>query len=83
MMRLARIAMLSGYRITGFNAILDRLSAEFVKALQSPQLQKFMAGTMVQVGSTPTEFAAVFKSKKQDAARLFKALEIRPTEAPE
>jgi tripartite-type tricarboxylate transporter receptor subunit TctC len=63
--------------------ILDRLSAEFVKALQTPALQKFMAGTMIPVGSTPAEFAGTFKQKKQDAARLFKTLDIRPTEAPE
>jgi len=64
-------------------AILERLSAEFAKALQTPQLQKVMAGTMVPVGSTPAEFAATLKAKKVAAARLFKALDIRPKDAPQ
>jgi tripartite-type tricarboxylate transporter receptor subunit TctC len=63
--------------------ILDRLSSEFVKALRTPQLQKFTAGTMVVVGSTPAEFAAALKAKRAEAARLFKALNIQPREAPE
>lgn len=63
--------------------ILERLSTEFSKALRTPLLQKNMANTMVPVGSTPAEFAASLKVKKVEAAKLFQALQIRPTDAPQ
>ncbi len=63
--------------------VMERLATEFRKALQSPQLQKIMAGTMEPVGSTPAEFAASIKADKANAALVFKALGIRPADAPE
>ena len=64
-------------------AILERLSAEFRKALATPQLQQIMAGTMEPVGSTPTEFAQHLREEKANAAMVFKTLGIRPTAVPD
>ena len=63
--------------------VLERLAAEFRKALYTPQLEKIMAGTMEPVGSTPAELAASIKADKANAARIFKALGIRPSDAPD
>jgi tripartite-type tricarboxylate transporter receptor subunit TctC len=63
--------------------ILERLALEFRKALNTPALQKIMAGSMEAVGSTPAEFAAIIKADRANAAAVFKALGIRPTAAPE
>jgi tripartite-type tricarboxylate transporter receptor subunit TctC len=65
------------------NAILERLSGEFAKALRTPLLEKLMANTMLPVGSTPAEFAAHMKVRKAEAAKLFKALAIKPSESPQ
>jgi tripartite-type tricarboxylate transporter receptor subunit TctC len=64
-------------------AVLDRLSTEFAKALKTPALRKFMGDGMAGVGNTPAEFSAASRAKKQDAITLFRALAIRPSEAPE
>jgi tripartite-type tricarboxylate transporter receptor subunit TctC len=64
-------------------ATLERLSSEFARAMRTPTLQKLMANTMLPVGSTPTEFAAAIKTKKAEAAKLFKALNVKPTDAPQ
>ena len=64
-------------------AMLDRLSAEFRKALATPQLNKIMAGSMEPVGSTPAEFEAYIRKAKSNAAMVFKTLGIQPTDQPE
>jgi tripartite-type tricarboxylate transporter receptor subunit TctC len=64
-------------------SVLERLALEFRKALNAPQLQKIMAGTMEPVGSTPAEFAAIIKADRANAAAVFNTLGIRPSAAPE
>jgi tripartite-type tricarboxylate transporter receptor subunit TctC len=64
-------------------AIQERLSSEFRKALSSPQSAKMMEGSMEPVGSTPAEFAASIKSDRTNAARVFKVLGVKATEAPQ
>ncbi len=63
--------------------ILDRLSTEFRNALKTPAAQKVMEGSMVPVANTPAEFAAAIKVFKANAARVFKTLGIKPTDAPQ
>ncbi len=77
----------SGFAVYGPGGIpgtvMERLASEFRRALQTAPLQKIMAGTMEPVGSTPAEFAASIKADKANAALVFKALGIRPVDAPE
>ncbi|OFZ97638.1 MAG: hypothetical protein A3H35_06890 [Betaproteobacteria bacterium RIFCSPLOWO2_02_FULL_62_17] len=63
--------------------VMERLSAEFRKALGTSQLQQIMAGTMEAVASTPAEFAAHIREEKANAVTVFKTLGIKPTAAPE
>ncbi len=63
--------------------IKDRLAAEFVKALRTPALEKVMSGTMELVGSTPSQFAEQIRADRANAAHMFKALGIRPSDAPQ
>jgi tripartite-type tricarboxylate transporter receptor subunit TctC len=63
--------------------ILDRLSVEFRKALDTPRLREIMAGTMEPVGSSPAEFEAHLKEEKDNARMVFKTLGIRPTAVPD
>lgn len=63
--------------------ILDRLAAEFAKAMRTPLLEKLMENTMLPVVSTPTEFAAAMKAKRAEAAKLFQVLNFKPSDAPQ
>ncbi|MSQ51152.1 MAG: tripartite tricarboxylate transporter substrate binding protein [Betaproteobacteria bacterium] len=63
--------------------ILDRLHAEFVKALSTQKLQDFLrTNLVVPGGTTPAEFAAFLRRPKEDAARAFKTLGLKPSDAP-
>ena len=63
--------------------VVNRLNAEFVKALKLPKVAEFMTNqTLEPVGNTPAEFAAFLRSNRQSAARVFRTLGIQPTEAP-
>jgi tripartite-type tricarboxylate transporter receptor subunit TctC len=64
-------------------ALLDRWAAEFAKALRTQALEKIMAGTMEPVGSTPAQFSEQIRKDRANAARVFKTLGIKPTDAPQ
>ena len=62
-------------------AIVDRLNAEFVKALRNPASEKcFVAQTLEVVGNSPAEFAKFLKA--DHAGRLLKALGVQRQAAP-
>jgi tripartite-type tricarboxylate transporter receptor subunit TctC len=64
--------------------IVSRLNAEFVRATATPTVQKmWTAITMEPVGSSPAEFSEAIRVARANAARVFKALDIRPSAAPE
>jgi tripartite-type tricarboxylate transporter receptor subunit TctC len=61
--------------------ILDRLAAEFAKALAQPKVQEFLHAQVLEaVGSTPAEFAAFVKADRMNAERVFNAMGIKPTD---
>ncbi len=63
--------------------VLDRMSAEFARALRVPRLAEvLLQQTQVPVGSTPAEFAETLRYAKAQAAQVFKALGIRPSDSP-
>jgi tripartite-type tricarboxylate transporter receptor subunit TctC len=64
-------------------AIVDRLNAEFAKALQTPRLQEFVrAQTLDVVGGSAAEFADFLRKDRENAGRVFKAIGVQPTDAP-
>ena len=64
-------------------AVVEKLAAEFAKALRTPKLQEFLkTQTLQPVGNSPAEFAAFVKADRANAQRVFKAMGIRPTDAP-
>jgi tripartite-type tricarboxylate transporter receptor subunit TctC len=63
--------------------VVARLNAEFVKAMHSPKAADLMqAQALVPERMGPAEFAAFLKEDKATAARIFKAVGIRPSDAP-
>lgn len=63
--------------------IVERMSAEFARAMRAPRLQELMAAqAMEAVGNTPAEFAEFHRNDRANAARIFNALGIKPAEAP-
>lgn len=63
--------------------IIDRLNAEFNKALQTPRLQEFVrAQTLDVVGGSAAEFAEFLKADRANAGRLFRAIGVQPSAAP-
>jgi tripartite-type tricarboxylate transporter receptor subunit TctC len=63
--------------------VVDRLNAEFVKALSTPKLQEFLkTNYVIPGGTTQADFAAFLKRAREDAARVFKILGIKATDAP-
>ena len=64
-------------------AVINRVNAEFVKALKLPKSQELMsAQTLDPVGNSPAEFGAFLRTNRQNAAKLFQTLGIQPTDAP-
>lgn len=64
-------------------AIIDRLNAEFVKALRSPAAGKFLVSqTLEPVGNSAAEFAKFLKADRENAGRLLKALGVKPQAVP-
>ena len=64
-------------------ALVERLSAEIAKALRTPKMQEFLKNqTLEPVGNSPAEFAAFVKADRANAQKVFKAMGIRPTDAP-
>ena len=63
--------------------VVERLAAEFSKAVHSERMKELLkTQALIPVGNTPTEFAAFLKADKANAARIFKAIGIRPSETP-
>ncbi|MFM9970983.1 MAG: Bug family tripartite tricarboxylate transporter substrate binding protein [Burkholderiales bacterium] len=63
--------------------IVERLAAEFGKAVHSERIKELLkTQALIPVGNTPSEFAAFLKEDKVNAARIFKAIGIRPGETP-
>ena len=61
--------------------IVERLAAEFGKAVHSPKLKDLLQQqALIPVGNTPSEFAAFLKEDKVTAARIFKAIGVRPSD---
>jgi tripartite-type tricarboxylate transporter receptor subunit TctC len=63
--------------------VVDRLNAEFAKALRDPRVQTFFrAQTLDIVGGSADEFAQFLKVDRANAAKLFKSLGVSPSDAP-
>lgn len=63
--------------------VVERLAAEFGKAVHSERMKELLkTQALIPVGNTPSEFAAFLKEDKANAARIFKAIGIRPSETP-
>lgn len=63
--------------------VVDRLNAVFAKAMQSTRFQEFArAQTLETVGGSPAEFAEFLKQDRANAGRVFKAIGVRPVDAP-
>ncbi len=59
-------------------AIVNKLSAEIIAAIKSPEMRDFMLKEGADpVGSTPQEFAAYFKSEVARYAKVIQAANIR------
>jgi len=64
--------------------ILQRLNAEFTKAMSTPQVQTFYKNsTLVVEPNTPDEFGAFAKADRDAAARVFKSIGITPQAVPQ
>ena len=64
-------------------SIVDRLNAEFTKALQSPRIQQFTrTQTLDPVGGSPEEFAKFLKQDRENSERVFRAIGVRASDAP-
>jgi tripartite-type tricarboxylate transporter receptor subunit TctC len=62
--------------------VLEKLAAEFAKALRTPKLQEFLqTQTLQPVGNTPEEFAAFVKADRANAGRVFKSMGLKPLDA--
>ena len=62
--------------------LVDRLNAEFVKALRSPKGQAMLEqDTLRREGNSPEEFARLMVEERANATRVFKTLGIRPNAA--
>lgn len=59
-------------------AIINKLGAEIIAALKSPEMREFMVKEGADaVGSTPQEFAAYFKSEVERYAKVIQTANIR------
>jgi tripartite-type tricarboxylate transporter receptor subunit TctC len=64
--------------------IIQRLNAEFAKAIATPQVQAFYkASTLLAEPNTPEEFGAFAKADREAAAKVFKSIGITPQAVPE
>ena len=64
--------------------IVQRLNAEFAKAMGTPQVQTFYKNsTLVAEPNTPDEFAAFVKADQAAAAKVFKSIGIAPQAVPQ
>jgi tripartite-type tricarboxylate transporter receptor subunit TctC len=65
-------------------AIVERLNAEFAKAMRTPSAQDFFrTATLEPIGGSAEDFARFLKADAANAARVFKIIGIHPTAAPQ
>lgn len=63
--------------------IIERLNAEFAKAIRTPRVQDFFRTyTLRAEGNSAAEFAEFLKTDRSIATKVFSALGIRPGAAP-
>ena len=63
--------------------IIERLNAEFAKAVRLPKTQEFFrANAWEVVDNTAAQFAEFAKKDRENAARVMRGIGIKPTEAP-
>ena len=63
--------------------VAERLASEFGKAVHGDRMKELLkTQALLPVGNTPTEFAAFLKADRANAARIFKAIGIRPSDTP-
>jgi tripartite-type tricarboxylate transporter receptor subunit TctC len=63
--------------------LVDRLNAEFNKALQQPKVQQFFRSqTLEVVGGSPEEFAQFLKEDRAAAGKVFRSIGVKPSDAP-
>ena len=64
--------------------IVERLNAEFAKAIATPAVQAFYkASTLVVEANTPDQFAAFAKADRDAAAKVFKSIGVTPQAVPQ
>ncbi|OFZ97640.1 MAG: hypothetical protein A3H35_06895 [Betaproteobacteria bacterium RIFCSPLOWO2_02_FULL_62_17] len=63
--------------------IVDRLNAEFAKALQLPKVQEFFRTQALDiVGGSADEFARFLREDRVNSGRVFKTMGVKPGDAP-
>ncbi len=64
-------------------AIIDRLNTEFTKAIRSPRAQELYRNYTIEFeDNTPDAYAAFLKADRENTAKVFKSIGIRPVAAP-
>lgn len=63
--------------------VVDRLNAEFAKALATPSIQEMLdTNTLEVVGGSAIEFSHSLNELRTNATRVFRALGIKPSDTP-
>ncbi|MFM9969218.1 MAG: Bug family tripartite tricarboxylate transporter substrate binding protein [Burkholderiales bacterium] len=63
--------------------LIDRLNAEFAKALKTPKVLEFLrTQTLDPDGGSADEFARFLKEDRANSSRVFKRLGVKPGDAP-
>ncbi len=63
---------------------LERLNAEFTKAIRSPKLQDlYRASTLEFSDNSPAEFAEYVRRDRDNAGKVFRVMGVRPTAVPQ
>ena len=64
-------------------AIVDQLNADFAKAVRTPQVQEFYKSYTIDTALTSAaEFAAYVKADRDNAAKVFQGIGVKPSAAP-
>lgn len=64
-------------------AVVERLNAEFSRALEAPRVQGLLHKYVLDPGGgTPAEFAEFLRSDRTNAGRVFRTIGIRPSDSP-
>jgi tripartite-type tricarboxylate transporter receptor subunit TctC len=64
-------------------AVVERLNSEFVRAMHGARAKDLLSSqALIPANLTPAEFAAFLKEDRVNAARIFRTIGIRPSDAP-